>query len=405
MLMNCPECQLQVSDKAVACPHCGYPLKSGSAEPKISSKRRRLPNGFGQISRIKGQNLRKPYRAMITVGKTEFGRPICKPLQPNAYFKTYNEAYAALVEYNKSPYDLSENITFEELYKRWYERYSQNIAARNNSLAAAWKYCTPLYKMKLRSIRTRDLRNCIETATRNINGEVREASPTTKQRIKMLFDLMYDYAVEFELVDQNYARTISITHIVKEKNRNTRNHIALSEAEVEKLWALSDENIFAQMMIVQCYTGWRPDELVNIKRTDLDLENWTIVGGVKTDNGRNRIVPIHTRIRPIIERLNKLSQACGQEYLFVKLMQADRIGNIQYQIYRQAFTNFYKTGVFEQEHKPHDCRKTFVTLAKKYKVDEYAIKYIVGHSIQDLTERVYTEREISWLKEEIEKIR
>ena len=33
------------------------------------------------------------------------------------------------------------------------------------------------------------------------------------------------------------------------------------------------------------------------------------------------------------------------------------------------------------------------------------IKYIVGHSIQDLTERVYTEREISWLKEEIEKIR
>lgn len=44
-------------------------------------------------------------------------------------------------------------------------------------------------------------------------------------------------------------------------------------------------------------------------------------------------------------------------------------------------------------------------MAKRYKVDEYAIKYIVGHQIDDITEKVYTEREKSWLKEEIEKIR
>ena len=44
-------------------------------------------------------------------------------------------------------------------------------------------------------------------------------------------------------------------------------------------------------------------------------------------------------------------------------------------------------------------------MAKKYKVDEYAIKYMVGHEISDLTEKIYTKREISWLKEEIEKIK
>ena len=47
----------------------------------------------------------------------------------------------------------------------------------------------------------------------------------------------------------------------------------------------------------------------------------------------------------------------------------------------------------------------FVTKAKKYKVDEYAIKYMVGHEIQDVTEKVYTVRELDWLSEEIEKIR
>ena len=57
------------------------------------------------------------------------------------------------------------------------------------------------------------------------------------------------------------------------------------------------------------------------------------------------------------------------------------------------------------EHRPHDGRKHFVTMAKKYKLDEYAIKYIVGHKISDITEKVYTQREFEWLKTEIEKIK
>lgn len=69
----------------------------------------RLPNGFGQISELKGRNLRNPFRAMVTVGTDESGRPICRTLKPKGYFKTYNEAYAALVEYNRNPYDLGYN--------------------------------------------------------------------------------------------------------------------------------------------------------------------------------------------------------------------------------------------------------------------------------------------------------
>lgn len=57
------------------------------------------------------------------------------------------------------------------------------------------------------------------------------------------------------------------------------------------------------------------------------------------------------------------------------------------------------------EHVPHDPRLTFVTMAKKYYVDEYAIKRIVGHKITDITERVYTKRDVEWLKSEIEKIK
>ncbi len=28
-LINCPECEREVSDQAIACPHCGYPIRGG----------------------------------------------------------------------------------------------------------------------------------------------------------------------------------------------------------------------------------------------------------------------------------------------------------------------------------------------------------------------------------------
>ena len=83
MLLKCPECELQISDKATFCPHCGYPIQPDIKPRKPrnkNNKRKRLPNGFGQISQIKNRNLRNPYRAMVTVGKTSTGRPICLSL-------------------------------------------------------------------------------------------------------------------------------------------------------------------------------------------------------------------------------------------------------------------------------------------------------------------------------------
>lgn len=34
MLIPCPECHASVSEQAVACPHCGYPLKSARRQPR-----------------------------------------------------------------------------------------------------------------------------------------------------------------------------------------------------------------------------------------------------------------------------------------------------------------------------------------------------------------------------------
>ena len=70
---------------------------------------------------------RKRYRARVTIGwetNEETGRTkqIVKTLGSN--YKTKGEATSALAEYLKNPYDLNnKDITFEQLYKKWFDEY------------------------------------------------------------------------------------------------------------------------------------------------------------------------------------------------------------------------------------------------------------------------------------------
>lgn len=411
MLVKCPECELQVSDKAPACPHCGYPMQpSVKRKPRAkNNKRRRLPNGFGQISEIKNRNLRNPFRAMVTVGKTQSGKPICKPLKPESYFATYNDAYAALVEYNKNPYDLGAAITVRELYEKWSGEYFKTLKAEGSirSVESAWRYCSAVYDMRVMDVRARHVKGCMDEGTALIRGVERHPSASMKNQIKSLFNLMLDYALEYELVDRNYARTFNLTEdTIKEIHTVKKEHIPFTDEEISALWDHVEDKNFVDAMLIQCYSGWRPQELGLIELVNVDLENGTFKGGMKTEAGTDRVVPIHSKILRLVARRYEQAQQLGSPYLFN--CTDGRSGKpvpMTYQRYQCGFAMVRDELKLNPEHRPHDGRKHFVTAAKKAGVDEYAIKYMVGHKISDITEKVYTQREFEWLKTEIEKIR
>lgn len=412
MLMQCPECELQVSDKATYCPHCGYPMQPEiqQRKPRKSNKRRRLPNGFGQISEIKGRNLRNPFRAMVTVGKTPAGRPICKPLKPESYFPTYNDAYAALVEYNKNPYDLEPAITARELYEKWTEEYFKTLKndASARAVTSAWAYCSSVYDMRVMDIRARHVKGCMEEGIAVVRGKEQRPSASMKNKIKSLFNLMLDYALEYEIVDRNYSRSFNLTEeTIKEIQTVKKEHIPFTDEEMVSLWEHVDDKRYVDAILIQSYSGWRPQELGLIRLEDVDLGNWTFKGGMKTDAGMDRVVPIHSKIRSLVMRKYKEAEALGSEYLFNCTDPDSNRKNIKftYNRYQKGFSRIRDELHLNPEHRPHDGRKHFVSMAKKYGVDEYAIKYMVGHKISDITEKVYTAREFDWLREEIEKIK
>lgn len=410
MLTQCPECELPVSDKATACPHCGYPLKPSEKQkrPRKSNKRRRLPNGFGQISEIKNRNLRNPFRAMVTVGKTPDGKPICKPLKPESYFATYNDAYAALVEYNKNPYDLEPSITMQELYDKWLPEYEKTVKS-TKSATSAWAYCSGVYKMRVMDIRARHVKGCMEEGVAVIRGKEQHPTATMKNQIKSLFNMLLDYALEYELVDRNYSRTFNLTEeTVKEIQSVKKEHIAFTDEEMDLLWANASSKQGVDILLIQCYSGWRPQELGLLELKDVDLENWTFQGGMKTDAGENRVVPIHSRIQDLVLRKYQEAEALGSPYLLNWADPNNRNRKnlkLTYARYQKAFERIRDELKLNPNHRPHDGRTHFVTTAKRYGVDEYAIKYMVGHKISDITEKVYTRREFAWLREEIEKIK
>lgn len=238
--------------------------------------------------------------------------------------KTKGEASRALAEYLKNPFDLTnKDITFSQLYEKWYEDFmTDEHKSSEYRIKSAYKYCSSLYNKKIREITVLDMKKCINKgsiiSTRGTNkGQEQFASPATKESMKYLFNHIFQYATESRLVERNYAKDFSLDKkVFKEKEINHKEKIPFSDQELDTLWRSIEFVPFADMIIYACYSGWRSGEIIKLKVADVDLENGFIKGGIKTTAGKNRVVPIHSLVRPIVEKYYNEAVEIGSKYLF-----------------------------------------------------------------------------------------
>lgn len=347
----------------------------------------KLPNGYGSVYKLKG-NRRKPYVATISSSYSCTSNSVRCRREILGYFTTKKEALAALTSYHENPYDLrAESITFEELYEKWSEDHFKKLSNKSSmrTYKAAFNHSKPLHKMCFKSIRPNHLEGTID------NAEVGDA---TKSRMKSMYNLMYRYALKYDIVDKNYAELCNSVKVER-----TQVKVPFTSEEVNKLWEVEKELPFADMILVGLYSGFRPVELTMIKTSDVHLSEGYIIGGTKTRAGTNRTVPIHPKIKGIIEkRCNE-----NNEYLFSDYNMFEReVCSLTYEKYRGRFEKVMKS--LKLKHTPHETRHSFITQAKQCHVDDYMLKRIIGHEIRDVTEKVYTHRTIDELSKEIAKI-
>lgn len=360
---------------------------------------------------------RKRYRARVTVGwelneETGRAKQIIKTIGSN--YKTKGEANAALAEYLKNPYDISnKDITFSQLYEIWFKDFIKDHESHRYRIKSGYSYCTPLYNKKFREISILDMKNCINNATRIVDrgkykGEEKIASPSCKEAMKYILNHMYSYAIEARIVDRNYAKEFTLDkRIFQEKEASRKEKIPFTKEELQILWRAKDFVPFADMILYACYSGWRPGELIRLKVEDVNLEEEYIKGGIKTTAGKNRIAPIHHIVKPIVEKYYNQALEIGSEYLFNDPSKKKGVNGLSKDQYLSRFNNVITTLNFRTELTPHYTRHTFISMAKSREVNmnEYILKLIVGHDIRDLTEHIYTHREIQDLKAEMNKIK
>ena len=351
----------------------------------------KMANGMGSVYKLSGKR-RNPWIARKTKGwiNDESTGKSKQTYITIGYYPTRQEALAALINYNQNPYDIETNtITFSEVYERWSkEHFTTIVPSAQRTWSSAYKHSSILHNMRMRDIRP----NHMEGAIRDAN-----VGSSTKQRMKSLYNLLYKYCLKYDIVDKDYA---ALCDNVKSEGAKIE-RIPYTDEEIQKLWD-NQTFPFVDMLLIGIYSGWRPQELAILKISDVDIEAWTFTGGLKTDAGRNRCIPIHPRIRELVKKNYDNAVAMKSEYLF-----NDENGqqgtHLTYDKYRGRFNKINaKLGM---NHRPHDTRHTFITLAKAAGVNEYVLKLIIGHEIDDITEKVYTHRTMQQLLEEIDKIK
>ena len=343
----------------------------------------RLPNSYGSIVKLKGKR-RKPYMIRKTVGYTDDGQQIRKVI---GYAKSRDVAYQILAEYNNDPYDIDlSKVTFSVIFNKWIGIKQQQLQEQKISASSVTSYnniyknhLQPLHNEIFVNLRTEKMQECIN----QING-----SYTLKNYAKILCTQLFDYSIStLEMpIKRNYAKDLDIG-----KKEKSKLHTFFSEEQKNLFW----ENINVKYMdtiLIMIYTGLRPSELLGIEKKNVYLNDKYMVGGIKTDAGIDRIIPLHDRIVPLIEK-----------YMFEDgkwLISHVNGKKMPYRYYLDFVWNKIMNQ-FNLENKPGDCRHTFATELDNVKANKLCIKIIMGHSIKDITDGVYTHKTIEQLLETV----
>lgn len=331
----------------------------------------RNPNGYGSVTKLKGKR-RRPYAVRVTAGWTDDGKQITKYI---SYHAKKSEAVQALHEFHANPHDIdAARITFAEIYERWsVEEYKKLADNTVKGYKAAYKHCAVLHHKVFKEIRKAHLQSIINEID----------APSMKEVTKFLFQKSYRFAMENDIVTKDYSKFVELP-----KKQEPKKKVPFTKDEINYLWENIGNIKYADFTLILLYTGMRIGELLAINLSDIHLEDRYMIGGNKTDAGKERVIPIHPRILPLIEK--RMNEA-KNEWLFPN----KRGVRLQY----SPFMKYHWKNIIEAvggEQTPHSTRHTFVSELDRLGVNPVTIKRIVGHSNSDITEH-YTHKTIEEL--------
>lgn len=367
--MVCQKCGIDLPEAFAFCPMCG---KSVAKQEK---KRRRRANGEGSVIR-RG----KSYSIRITTGWTlKDGRAV-QQFAEKGGFKSQKAALEYMPKLREEalrPHSSYEKITFEELYDKLIERHAKRVSKSTmGCYVSAHKHFSEIYSLPFSDLNTEDWQLCIDDCPNGIR---------TKQNMKALGTLMYKLAAELRVFGVNTETNFASLVWLPTDDSESRQPFTLEE--LGKIKAGASAGIrYADWILAMCYTGFRPSEFLALKKDAFDADRWTLRGGAKTEAGKNRIVPVHPLIRPIIAK----QMFASGEYLFsVHKDKPTTLDNFRQACFYPALEALGIQTVPKPREKPertpYSTRHTFATLMKSVKGSDKDKAALMGHTSFEMT--------------------
>lgn len=351
----------------------------------------KMPNGYGSVIKLSGKR-RKPWAVRISYMEDSPIGVIKRKRKYLAYFTKQEFALQYLTEYNNGSIvsehiKYSENPTFSEMFFKW-KKYKNSL--KDKLTASTWKnydiaynHLSNLHHIKLINIKVIDAQNCL--------NKWNHKSKTTIASMRALLKGVYTYAAMNEYIETDITQFLVFEHT----NSLAPIHHRFTDAEIKLLWSKLYEVNNVDIILIYIYTGMRPTELLNMLTQNIHIDEKYMIGGMKTEAGKDRVVPLNDKIIPLIK--NRLDP--NKKYLI-----NNKFGNhYTYGSYQNGNWQTV-TNKLELKHNPHDCRYTFASLADNAGMNDVCLKLILGHSIQDVTKGVYTQKTLEELLVEVNKI-
>ena len=293
-------------------------------------------------------------------------------------YATYTEADQALREAQGSQIPVKK-YTLETIWDVFQSsNYFQALSdSGQESHRKAWKYLDRYKGIKAADLSTEPFQQAVDAMKEK--GLSRE----TMAKVRNLASLLCKECMRLRLIEVNFGQLVQLPK--QDKDTSVR---SFTLAELDILWqAAEDGSQDAMVVLLMCYTGMRPGELlgVDIAQHIRKRREWTYIQtGSKTEAGRNRIIPVPDIILPFLEQLQGnreqgplVQTATGQYW---------RVENWRK---RRFYPLMEKLGI--ESVVPYTCRHTFADLQKRRGVDGEIMMEIMGHTDYSTTvERYHT---------------
>lgn len=372
--MVCTRCGRDIPGDAALCCYCG--ARQRAAGP-VQRRRRRRPRGTGSVWKDT-RNKNRPYVAIAADG-TRIGS-----------FATSGEAVKVLDDVNTSKISPErQTYTLADVYDRWSELHYPKITVKaQQSYANAYRKAAVLHDRRIAELKTEDYQRVLSQMM------AAGASRSLCEKERQLFSQLCQYAINQDIIHTNYSTALVLPEAGAPKTR------VLSADEVQSIRSMTDDARLgetARIALTLIYTGMRLNELLTARRENVHADEEYLIGGEKTEAGRDRVIPLHPDIMPYI-----LQWLDGNDtpYLIPSKYGLPRDHNNVRKSFNSLMCKLGIEGVT-----PHTCRHTAATKFAAAGLPPEVTKQILGHADITTTLNIYTHPDVQNLIENARRVK